>query len=88
MADTGQTPALRGLSNRNSTMMGGMTMQYTTPVGAFSATIAGDTLGVSNGVVANSAYIAMAQWGDFTLVPEAGMDFSKRAKYALLLRHL
>ncbi|NIG76395.1 MipA/OmpV family protein [Cedecea neteri] len=75
-ADTGQTPALRGLNNRHSTMMGGMTMQYTTPIGAFSATLAGDTLGVSNGVTANSAYIAMAQWGDFTLVPEAGMDFS------------
>lgn len=75
-ADSGQTAALQGLDSRHSTMMGGIAMLYTTPIGAFSATLAGDTLGVSNGMTANAAYIALAQWGDFTLVPEAGMDFS------------
>ncbi|EPF15843.1 MltA-interacting protein precursor [Cedecea davisae] len=75
-ASMGQTPALRGLNNRNSTMMGGMQLLYTTPLGALSATLAADTLGVSNGVVANAGWIAMAQWGGFTLVPEVGVDFS------------
>ncbi|NUU64551.1 MipA/OmpV family protein [Enterobacteriaceae bacterium BIT-l23] len=72
----GRNRAMRSLSSRHSTMMAGLSYQYTTPWGAFSTTVGGDTLDNSNGMTINAAWIAMKQWGGFTLVPEVGVDWS------------
>ncbi|PKB90733.1 structural protein MipA [Ewingella americana] len=72
----GKTAAMRSLNSRYSTMMAGFTYQYISPVGAFSTTVGADTLNNSKGVTVNAAYILLKQWGDFTLVPELGVDWS------------
>lgn len=72
----GRNSAMRSLNSRHSTMMAGLTYQYISPIGAFSTTLGADTLNNSQGVTANTAYILLQQWDNFTLVPEIGVDWS------------
>lgn len=72
----GRNSAMRSLNSRNSTMMAGFTYQYISSIGAFSTTVGADTLNNSQGVTVNAAYILLQQWGNFTLVPEVGVDWS------------
>lgn len=75
-ASNGKNVAMRSLNSRKSTMMTGITYQYTSPIGAISITAGADSLNNSKGTTVNAAYILLKQWGRFTLVPEIGFDWS------------
>lgn len=75
-ASQGRTAALRSLNNRHSTMLAGASYLLTTPVGGFETALGVDALNQSKGVTANFSWIVMKQWGGFTLVPMAGVDWN------------
>jgi len=73
-ARRGTTAAMRRLSNRQSTVMSGISYQRTTPLGAFHVQVAGDILNNSQGVMTNVAYLNLVQLGIVSVVPEIGVD--------------
>ncbi|MEA9389668.1 MipA/OmpV family protein [Acerihabitans sp. TG2] len=72
----GHGRAMRHLDKRHTTVMSGMSYQYTTAFGAIHTQLATDIRNRSQGVVANLAYLNMVQWAKLSLIPEVGLDWA------------
>jgi outer membrane protein len=67
---------LRQLDRRKSTMMAGLSYVHNTPYGFLRTTLAGDTLGNSNGITWDTAWLYRYTNGAFTLTPGIGIEWS------------
>ncbi len=74
---------MRELDNRHATMMGGVSYQRITPVGAFRAELSTDTLGESNGLLGTLAWAGQVSLTGVDIYPEAGVDWlnAQQARY-------
>ncbi|OON41851.1 MipA [Izhakiella australiensis] len=67
--------ALRQLRSRHSTMMGGLSYQKITPVGAFRAEFSADTLDNSRGLLGTVAWLGQVSLTQVDIYPQAGVDW-------------
>ncbi|MFB4361859.1 MipA/OmpV family protein [Pantoea sp. BS_8] len=67
--------ALRQLRIRHSTMMGGMSYQKITPLGAFRTELSGDTLNESRGWLGTVAWAGQVSLMQLDVYPQAGVDW-------------
>ena len=75
--DPGQSsdPALRQLDIRHSTMMGGISYQKITPVGAFRTELSADTLNESRGLLGTVAWAGQVSFMQLDVYPQVGVDW-------------
>ncbi|WP_230479510.1 MipA/OmpV family protein [Izhakiella capsodis] len=67
--------ALRQLRSRHSTMMGGLSYQKITPVGAFNSEISADTLNESRGLLATVSWLGQVSSDQVDIYPQVGVDW-------------
>ncbi|ALR76453.1 MipA/OmpV family protein [[Enterobacter] lignolyticus] len=67
---------LRALDRRKTTLMAGLSYVHNTPYGFLRTTLAGDTLGNSNGIVWDTAWLYRYINGGLTLTPGIGVEWN------------
>lgn len=67
---------LRELDRRKTTMMAGLSYVHNTPYGFLRTTLAGDTLGYSDGIVWDTAWLYRYINGGLTLTPGIGVEWN------------
>ncbi len=72
----GHGRAMRHLDQRRTTVMSGISYQYTGAYGAIHTQVAADTRNRSQGAMANLAYLNLVQWDKLSLIPELGVDWA------------
>lgn len=73
--DRSSDPALRQLRSRHSTMMGGLSYQKITPVGAFNVEFSADTLSESRGLLGTVSWLGQVSTHNLDIYPQLGVDW-------------
>ena len=67
--------ALKGLDERKSTAVAGLSYLYRTPIGGLRAQVATDVLGRSDGSIARLTYLAKYSTDKLTVYPSVGVEW-------------
>ncbi|MEW5562019.1 MipA/OmpV family protein [Enterobacter asburiae] len=73
--EDGSSAAMRQLNDRRTTMMAGISYDAITSYGMFSAQLARDALGLSDGWFGTFSWTGYLSSGDWALIPSAGVDW-------------